>query len=138
MEPQACAPFLYAVEAESAQERKEAAANPQPLAIREKVNQSWSMDFTNDALADGPRFRRLNDVGDFDREALGIEIGLSLPARRVMRMVDQLPELHGDPEQIRLDKGPEFIGVLGAECADKHRVHLEFIEAEETNAELIH
>jgi putative transposase len=102
--------------------------NPQPLAAPEKVNQSWSMDFMSDALADGRRFRTLNVIDDFNREALGIEIDLSLPARRVTRMLDQLSEVHGNPEQIRLDNGPEFVGVIVADWAEEHRVHLEFIK----------
>ncbi len=54
-------------------------------------------------------FRTLNVIDDFNREALAIEIDMSLPARRVTRLLDQLSEIHGGPQQIRVDNGPEFI-----------------------------
>ena len=43
---------------------------PKPL----MANQSWSMDFVSDGLADGRRFRCLNIVDDCTRECLAIEV----------------------------------------------------------------
>jgi len=40
------------------------------------------------------------------REALAIEIDSSLPAERVIRVLDQLTESHELPKQIRVDNGP--------------------------------
>lgn len=102
--------------------------NPQPLAVPEEVNQSWSMDFMSDTLENGHRFRTLNIIDDYNREALTIEIDLSLPAARVIRVLDQLVEQRGYPQQLRCDNGPEFISVKLAEWAETHSVHLEFIE----------
>ena len=48
-------------------------------------NQTWSMDFMQDQLADGRKFRTLNVLDDFNREGLGIEVDFSLPAVRVVR-----------------------------------------------------
>ena len=45
----------------------------------ETGNQTWSMDFIHDQLADGRSFRLLNMLDDFNREGLGIEVNLSLP-----------------------------------------------------------
>lgn len=53
---------------------------PVPLAVPEVINQCWSMDFMHDQLSDGRSFRLLNVIDDFNREALSIEIDLSLPA----------------------------------------------------------
>jgi putative transposase len=44
------------------------------------------MDFMSDSLFCGRRFRTINVVDDFNREALDIEIDLSLPALRVIRV----------------------------------------------------
>lgn len=102
--------------------------HPQPLRVPEKLSQSWSMDFMSDALAQGRRFRTLNVIDDCNREALAIEIDLSLPAARVTRVLERLVELHGTPAQIRMDNGPEFVSITLADWAEKHSVHLEFIQ----------
>jgi putative transposase len=44
----------------------------------------------------------------FNREALGIDIAVSLPAERITRYLDKLAEYHGYPLKIRVDNGPEF------------------------------
>ena len=40
-----------------------------------------------DLLGDGRQFRLLNVLDDFNREGLGIEVGFSLPAERVVPIV---------------------------------------------------
>lgn len=90
----------------------------QPLSKADRCNQCWSVDFTSDALRDGRKFRTLNVVDDYCRQALGIEVDYSLPAVRVSRLLDQLVERHGKPERLRSDNGPEFISHhLQAWCA---------------------
>lgn len=102
--------------------------NPEPLAVPESLNQSWSVDFMSDALYCGRRFRTFNVVDDFNREALAIEIDLNLPAARVIRTLDRLAAWRGYPKQIRMDNGPEFISIALAEWAEENKVHLEFIK----------
>ena len=102
--------------------------NPQPLSVPESMNQSWSIDFMSDSLGDGRRFRTFNVVDDYNREALAIEVDLNLPAQRVLRVLDRLVAWRGVPQQLRMDNGPEFISLAMAEWAEKHGVHLEFIE----------
>ena len=102
--------------------------NPQPLVVPEQLNQSWSMDFMSDTLDNGHRFRTFNVIDDYNREALAIEIDLSLPAPRVIRVLNRLVEQRGYPKQIRSDNGPEFISVQLAEWAEANRIHLEFIK----------
>ena len=65
-------------------------AMPQPLAVPEAINQVWSMDFMHDQLSDGRSFRLFNVLDDFNREGLGIEVDLSLPAARVIRSLEQI------------------------------------------------
>jgi len=100
----------------------------QPLPKAVACNGCWSLDFTSDALTDGRKFRTLNVLDDFNREALGIEIDYSLPAQRVTRLLDRLVERHGKPERLRSDNGPEFISqTLQDWCADK-KIILHWIE----------
>ena len=81
---------------------------PTPLVAPVQPNQSWSVDFMSDSLADGRRFRTFNVIDDYNREGLWIEIDISLPASRVRRVLDRLAIERGRyPEQIRCDNGSE-------------------------------
>lgn len=100
----------------------------QPLPKATACNNCWSLDFTSDSLTDGRKFRTLNVLDDYNREALGIEIDYSLPAQRVTRLLDRLVERYGKPERLRSDNGPEFISqALQDWCVDK-KVDLHWIE----------
>ena len=101
---------------------------PEPLAVPALPNQCWSMDFMSDALMCGRRFRTFNVVDDFNREALAIEVDLSLPAQRVIRVLDRISMWRGLPNKLRMDNGPEFISLALAEWAEEHDVELEFIK----------
>ena len=81
---------------------------PTPLAQPEAARRRWSIDFMSDGLTNQRRFRTLNVIDDFNREILGIEVGMSLPALRVTRFLDQLGAVYGYPDCIRIDNDPEF------------------------------
>lgn len=100
----------------------------QPLMVPEGLNQSWSMDFMSDSLVDGRRFRILNIIDDYNRESLWIEIDTSLPARRVIRVLERLLELRGKPLRIRVDNGPEFISDLLRLWCEEHNIEILFIQ----------
>ncbi len=51
------------------------------------VNQMWTMDFMHDTLNGGRRFRTLNIVDCFSREALAVEVDTSLSGHRVVRVL---------------------------------------------------
>ena len=101
---------------------------PEPLAVPEAINHCWSMDFMHDQLADGRSFRLFNLIDDFNREALAMDIDLSLPAERVVRALDQVIEWRGKPQAIRSDNGPEYISSKLVLWAEKHGVRLEYIQ----------
>jgi putative transposase len=101
---------------------------PVALAVPDKINQSWSMDFMHDQLASGRAYRLFNVIDDYNREGLGIEIDFSLPAERVIRALNQIIEWRGKPEQLRCDNGPEYISQQLAIWANKHGIKLEFIQ----------
>lgn len=70
--------------------------------------QCWSMDFMQDSLSTGRAFRLLNVLDESHRESLAIEVALSLPAERVVRVLDCLIAERGKPHELWVDNGPEI------------------------------
>lgn len=101
---------------------------PQPLVVPETINQVWSMDFMHDQLSDGRSFRLFNVLDDFNREGLGIEADLSLPAARVIRSLERIIEWRGKPGTIRCDNGPEYISGALQQWAEQHGIRLDYIQ----------
>jgi putative transposase len=79
-------------------------------------------------LADQRKFRLFNVIDDFKHEGLAIEAGFSLPAARVIRVLDQLLEWRSKPIAIRCDNGPEFISHEFTNWAKKHDIRIEYIQ----------
>ena len=88
-----------------------------PLVLPMRENQMWTMDFTRDSLASGRKFRTLNLMDGFTREAPRIEVDTSLPGSRVVRMLEEVAQERGYPEAIQVDNGPAFTSWLGL-CPD--------------------
>jgi putative transposase len=101
---------------------------PKPLVVPAVVNISWSLDFMSDSLESGRSFRTLNIIDDFNRECLWIEIDTSLPAERVIHVLEMLAIWRGYPQQLRIDNGPELISRTLANWAQQHDVELAFIQ----------
>ncbi len=91
-------------------------------------NQSWSMDFVSDGLADGRKLRCLNIVDDYTKECLAIEVDTSLPGHRVAAVMERLLETRGLPKLVTVDNGPEFNGKIFDEWAYRHGLTLRFID----------
>ena len=109
---------------------------PEPLAVPARPNETWSMDFMADQLADGRSIRTLNVLDDFNREGLAIEVDVSLPAERVVRSLNQITEWRGKPQSIRIDNGPEYVSGKLMEWAEKQGVRLEYIPVSYTHLTL--
>jgi putative transposase len=101
---------------------------PEPLAVPDAINQCWSMDFMHDQLSDGRSYRLLNVIDDFNREGLGIEVDVSLPAERVVRTLNQIIEWRGKPAAIRCDNGPEYISDKLTSWAREHDIKILHIQ----------
>lgn len=101
---------------------------PQPLDAVPFPDRMWSMDFMHDALYRSKRFRTLNIIDEGTRECLRIEVDTSLSAERVVRVLEQLKEERGLPEQIRVDNGPEFTSALLENWCEGNGVKLAFIQ----------
>lgn len=100
----------------------------QPLQQAGEINQSWSIDFMQDSLFNGRKFRTFNVLDDWNREALAIEVDTSLPATRVIRILEQIIEDRGKPKEIRMDNGPEFISKEFELWCAKNEITLKYIQ----------
>ncbi len=109
--------------------RKRAARIPRGIVSQPwRRGEAWAMDFMQDTLANGRRFRTLNILDTVTRECLRIEVDTSLPGKRVVRALDQLVERYGAPKQITVDNGPEFTGQALDAWAYRNGVQLDFID----------
>ncbi len=81
-----------------------------------------------ESLFCGRRFRTLNIVDDFSREALTIEFDVGWSAERVQRVFDRVVASREYPCTLHMDNGPEFISTILADWAEDHTVDLEFIQ----------
>ena len=116
------------------QKRKRVMAMPRVATTRPwQRGEAWAMDFMQDTLADGRRFRTLNLLDTVSRECLAIEVDTSLPGQRVVRVLDQVVAWYGKPQQITIDNGPEFAGRALDTWAYAHSVTLDFIEPGKPN-----
>jgi len=102
--------------------------HPGVLDVPTAENQVWSMDFMSDQLASGRTFRTFNVIDDYNREGLGIEVDLSLPAARVIRALDRIMEWRGKPSAIRCDNGPEYISQSLVVWANERQITIIYIQ----------
>lgn len=100
-----------------------------PLEEQTQPNEVWSIDFMSDSLTDGRRIRVFNVLDDYNREALMTKVGISFPAQRVTRLLNQLVEERGKPKFIRCDNGTEFTAKDFMGWAEYHNVKVIFIQA---------
>jgi len=104
------------------------ARTAQLLVVPGQASQTWSLDFMSDALSNGRAFRTLNVIDDYNREALWIEVDTSLPAERVVRVLEQLIFWRGTPTRIRMDNGPELISQRLESWAQDQNIELLHIQ----------
>lgn len=107
--------------------RKHAAEPRGPVVRPTQPNERWGMDFIHDACVDRRRFRCLTMVDEFTRECPAIEVDTSLPAARVIAVLDELALARGLPKSLVVDHGPEFMSQALDRWAYQHGVALEFI-----------
>ena len=88
--------------------RKRALGTRKPIAVPDKANERWSIDFVSDAFTDGRRFRVMAVVDDVSRECLALVADTSLSGYRVARELDELIRQRGRPKTIVSDNGTEF------------------------------
>jgi len=100
----------------------------QPLTVVPQPNTVWAVDFMSDTLYGGRRFRTLNILDEGVREGLAIEIDTSLPAERVVRVLDQVVAWRGRPQALRLDNGPELLADRFITWCAERGIELRYIQ----------
>ncbi len=90
----------------------------QPL----EANLTWSMDFMHDSLESGRRFRTLNIIDDYNREALAVDAEYSISSTKLVEAVKRVIEWRGKPESIRSDNGPEFTASAFQEFCESYGI----------------
>ncbi len=76
----------------------------------------------------GRSFRTLSVIDESNREVLAIEVDLSLPAARVVRVMEQLEEMVGLPKAIRLNNGSELRSAVFTGWCEEKGIELKFIQ----------
>ncbi|RYE18957.1 MAG: transposase [Sphingobacteriaceae bacterium] len=80
-----------------------------PLAVPGQSGEMWFVDFMSDVLVNKRKFRTLNVIDDYNRQAITVEAAYSMPATRVTQILEYAIKEQGKPKCIRVDNGPEFI-----------------------------
>lgn len=85
------------------------------------------MDFVQDQLFDGRKFRALTVVDNYSRRCLSIHPGKSLKGGDVVEVLDRIKDQEGYvPARIKVDNGSEFISKAVDHWAYTNRVELDF------------
>lgn len=107
--------------------RKGAAHVRVELSKVNRPNQRWAMDFLHDALHTGRKFRVLPIIDTYTKECFWIEADTSIGGQRVAQALTRISAVHGLPEQIVVDNGPEFISNALDAWAFERGIKLQFI-----------
>ena len=91
-------------------------------------NHVWSYDFVADQTTDGKTLRFLTVIDEYTRRGLWIECARHLTSVAVIRVLEQLVELHGMPTTIKSDNGPEFVAKKVQEWLAERSIGARFIE----------
>ncbi len=92
------------------------------------ANQPRSLNFTEDGLSNGVKFRAANLEDDCTREYPAIDVAMSLPGTRVVEMLERVARERGYPDVLTVDNGPELRGRALDGWAVDHGVQLYFID----------
>lgn len=88
----------------------------------------WSLDFVHDTLSCGRSFRCLTVIDEFSREALATHVAYSIPAVRVIEVLERLRAERGLPEVFVTDNGSEFTSRAFDAWAYARGVKLRYIQ----------
>lgn len=88
--------------------RRVATSRPRPLPPT-AINHVWAYDFVFDTCADGRMLKCLTVIDEYTRECLTIDVAGSIRSARVIEVLARLVSVHGAPQYLRSDNGPEFV-----------------------------
>jgi putative transposase len=102
----------------------------QALTALPVLNQPWALDFMTETLDDGRRVRLLTIMDEGNREGLEIAMGISLPSRRVVRVLNEARRSTWPAIGVRVDYGPEFTAQPFVDWCAEHAVAMHYIQPE--------
>jgi putative transposase len=94
----------------------------------EYPNHVWSYDFVADQTTDGRTLRFLTVIDEHTREGLWIECARNLTSVDVLRVLEQLVEVHGVPVAIKSDNGPELVAKKVQDWIEERGIGALFID----------
>jgi transposase InsO family protein len=103
-----CVKYGLKLKRKARRKRRGQGSVPFPCAA-EYANHVWTCDFVHDACENGRKLKMLTVVDEFTRECHRIEAATRLSGRAVLAVMQDLFALHGVPQFLRSDNGPEFI-----------------------------
>ena len=96
------------------------------LLATQRANQRWSMDFVFDSLFGGRRIKCLTIVDDHSKKCPVIAVRHSISGDSVVRILDERKVIHGLPEEIRVDNGPEFQSKVFLKYCFENKIKVHF------------
>jgi putative transposase len=99
-----------------------------PLSVPDLINEVCSMNCMHGHTQRPGTLRLLSVIGDFNREALAIEVDFSLSSERVIRGLAQIIERRGKPKISRRDTGLECLSASIVECEKNQDIRIEYIQ----------
>jgi putative transposase len=107
--------------------RNKAAAHRLERPENNQINHCWSMDFVQDNLFDGRKFRCLTIVDNCSRYCQAISIAKSIKGIDVVEVMEALKmQTKVVPERIQVDNGSEFISKDFDKWAYENKVTLDY------------
>ena len=94
----------------------------------QRRNHVWSYDFVYDRTEDGRQLKFLPILDEYTLENLALEVDRSITGEDVVDILDYLFQVHGEPEFLRSDNGPEFVSKVVRKWLEDSGVGTLFIE----------
>lgn len=91
-------------------------------------NVTWAYDFVHDVCANGDKLKCLVVVDECTRKCLAILVARRIHAGDVVRLLARLVRVHGAPQFLRSDNGPEFIAEVVQEWLRGTGIETAYIE----------
>jgi putative transposase len=91
-------------------------------------NDVWATDFQFDETTDGRPVKILDVTDEYTREALATNAARRIAAAGTMAVLDQILELRGAPQFLRMDNGPEFIADTLREAVQRKNIKVNYCD----------
>ena len=93
-----------------------------------KPNQSWGLDFITDTFMNGLKFRILNFIDDFNRQALVKEVDYSHSGVSVCRTLEKVIVKHVYFPELRSENGLRFLSAVYPDFCEKNNTETRYIK----------